>query len=254
LFFYTQREPPIIEHVDQLNFQRSYVIKEITEPYFSGKPFRFKNKTLKPSEVADILIKSTPQKVSEIMIGYNDDFVFGKNVTEEFLQRKKDVIKETKSYSKKVFIVHGRDHKPMKELKTMLQGFGLNPIVLHEQPGGSRTIVEKLEKHSDVSYVFVILTPDDVGSEMSLLLETSKNVKPWTKKPPLYRKKELNEMFEVFNPRARQNVILEFGFFIGALKRDRVCVYTKEMLNSPQICRELSTYLLGNQLKKLKTK
>jgi len=65
--------------------------------------------------------------------------------------------------SKDIFLVHGRDKKSVKELKSILEELGLNPIVLHEQPSGSRTIIEKLEKYSDVGYAFVILTPDDVG-------------------------------------------------------------------------------------------
>jgi predicted nucleotide-binding protein len=72
---------------------------------------------------------------------------------------KKDESKaQKKATSKKnIFIAHGRDHKPMREIKAMLTEFRLNPIVLHEQPSGSRTIVEKLEKYSDIGYAFVIL-------------------------------------------------------------------------------------------------
>ena len=51
--------------------------------------------------------------------------------------------------TKEVFIVHGRDHKPVEELKGILVELGLNPVVLHEKAGGSLTIIEKLEKYSD---------------------------------------------------------------------------------------------------------
>ena len=113
--------------------------------------------------------------------------------------------------SNRVFIVHGRDTESLKELKTMLSGFGLNPIVLHEQPSGSRTIVEKLEKYSDVGYAFVILTPDDVGGA--------------------YKDKKILR-FEG-KKRARQNVVLEFGYFIGLLGRDRVCCLYKGDVELP---------------------
>jgi len=108
--------------------------------------------------------------------------------------------------SNRVFIVHGRNHKPMKELKVMLTEFGLEPIVLHEQPSGSRTIVEKLEKYSDVGYAFVILTPDDIGSSSDAIFTS---------------------------PRARQNVVLEFGYFIGKVGRDRVCCLYKGDVELP---------------------
>ena len=121
--------------------------------------------------------------------------------------------------TKDIFIVHGRDHEPMKELKEMLKGFRLNPVVLHEQPSGSRTIVEKLEKYSKVSFAFVILTPDDVGG-------SKEKMNGITKKVGLRTIDELRE-------RARQNVILEFGYFIGLLGRDHVCCLYKGVVELP---------------------
>lgn len=68
-----------------------------------------------------------------------------------------------KILNKDVFIVHGTDHASLEELKTLLQGVGLNPIILHEQPSKGMTLIEKLEKYSNVGFAFIILTPDDVG-------------------------------------------------------------------------------------------
>jgi len=51
--------------------------------------------------------------------------------------------KKPMPFKKEVFIVHGTDHAPMKELKVMLEEVGLKPIVLHEQPSGGRTIVSE---------------------------------------------------------------------------------------------------------------
>lgn len=117
------------------------------------------------------------------------------------------VEKEIVTLSDKVFIVHGKSVKPIQELKAMLREFGLKPIVLHEQPSGSRTIIEKLEKYSDVGYAFVVLTPDDVGK----LANDKQNLKQ----------------------RARQNVVLEFGYFMGMLGRDRVCCLYKGDVELP---------------------
>lgn len=65
--------------------------------------------------------------------------------------------------SKRVFIVHGHDHVAKNELERYLQELGLEPIILHRQADEGRTILEKFEKHSDVGYAFVLLTPDDIG-------------------------------------------------------------------------------------------
>jgi predicted nucleotide-binding protein len=139
--------------------------------------------------------------------------------------------------SKRIFIVHGRDLKPVKELKAMLEQFGLKPIVLHEQPSGSITVFEKLWKYSNVGYVFVILTPDDVGycqRDVEYLFPTPKNrhpvlsnIRPWMEHAfSVAVFDNLHEFFTLLKERARQNVVLEFGYFVGHLGRKNVfCLY-----------------------------
>ena len=68
-------------------------------------------------------------------------------------------------------------------------------MILHEQSNQGRTIVEKFEDHSDVDFAVALLTPDDVGGPKGGAQQ----------------------------PRARQNVILELGYFIGKLGRKNVC-------------------------------
>ena len=91
------------------------------------------------------------------------------------------------------FISVGKPHTDIEKL-------GLEAIILHEQPNSGKTIIEKFEEHSDVSFAIVLLTDDDFGKG----------------------KKDDN-----LNIRARQNVILELGYFIGKLTRNKVCpLYT----------------------------
>jgi predicted nucleotide-binding protein len=157
------------------------------------------------------------------------DLPFIKENIYQLIESKKVPEKRTAPLSNKVFIVHGRSHEPMKELKVMLKEFGLNPIVLHEQPSGSRTLVEKLEKYSDVGYAFVILTPDDEG------ISSNDFDKEILKKGPIGRKatNATDSMLSKMRVRARQNVVLEFGFFIGLLGRDRVCCLYKGDIELP---------------------
>jgi len=100
----------------------------------------------------------------------------------------------------RIFIVHGHDDAARLEVVDFLKTMRLNPVVLREQPEGGRTIIEKFEDYSNVNYAVVLLTPDDVGGLPA----------------------------ENLQPRARQNVILELGFFLGALGRDRVAILHKE--------------------------
>jgi len=109
--------------------------------------------------------------------------------------------------TKKVFVVHGRDEIAKTNLEVFLHEIGLEPVVLHRQADEGMTIIEKFEKHSEVGYAFILLTPDEVAY---LAAEEAK--------PDVERQKEF---------RARPNVIFEFGYFVGKLGRSRVCcLYT----------------------------
>jgi len=161
---------------------------------------------------------------------------------------------------KDVFVVHGHDIQSLNEFKKMLVGFGLNPIVLHEQPSGSRTIVEKLEKYSNVGYAFVILTPDDTRITSNLkeeeytylissrMTDCTVRVLKAREEGNMRKVEEIRDEFirhaidfqghvdnllGSFESRARQNVILEFGYFIGVLGRDRVCCLLKGNVEKP---------------------
>lgn len=72
---------------------------------------------------------------------------------------------EQKSVSKrKVFVVHGRDKTPALELARFVEKrYPIDAVFLEEQAHRGRTLIEKLEDHSDVSFAFITLTPDDVG-------------------------------------------------------------------------------------------
>ena len=97
--------------------------------------------------------------------------------------------------NRKVFVVHGHDTGAREAVARFLERAGFEPIILHEQPNQGRTIIEKFEEHAAVNFAVVLLTPDDVGGPEGGAMQ----------------------------PRARQNVVLELGFFIGKLGRGRVC-------------------------------
>lgn len=107
----------------------------------------------------------------------------------------------------KVFVIHGHDNGTKEEVARFLTRIGLEPIILHEQPDRGRTIIEKFEEYSDVSYAVALLTPDDTGAA----------------------KRESENLRD----RARQNVIFEFGYFVAKLGRTSACAIVKDDVEIP---------------------
>ena len=103
-----------------------------------------------------------------------------------------------------VFIVHGRDEATKNTVARFVEHLGLKPIILEERPSKGKTMIEKFEANAEVSYAIVLMTADDTGA--------------FQEEDP--------------EPRARQNVIFELGFFVGKLGRERVCMLKK---GSPQM-------------------
>lgn len=108
---------------------------------------------------------------------------------------------------KDVFIVHGHNNAVRTELRDICTGLGLSPIVLVEQNDLGLTIIEKFEYYArSCSFAFVLMTPDDLTSA------------------PSDGEGRL---------RARQNVIMELGWFMAYLGRDRVAILHQGELEIP---------------------
>jgi len=125
-----------------------------------------------------------------------------------FIKRKVYKFME-KPFGLRAFIVHGHDHHALLELKNYLQNtlHFSEPIILQEKPSGANTVIEKFEKHAkDIDVAFVMLTPDD-----------------------------LVDPAQTTTGRARQNVLFELGYFVGALgrKTGRVLLLAKKGVEIP---------------------
>jgi predicted nucleotide-binding protein len=152
--------------------------------------------------------------------------------------------KEKNPDNRKIFIVHGQDEKIKGEVEEFLISIDLEPIILHKQASLGKTIIEKVEHYSDVGFAVILLTKDDFGgvppreedyaslrkltSNSSQQLDTSKN-------PQLMSEyvKFIQEILLGLKPRARQNVIFEFGYFIGLLGRGRVAALCEDNIERP---------------------
>jgi predicted nucleotide-binding protein len=102
-----------------------------------------------------------------------------------------------------VFVVHGHDEEMKQAIARTLARLGLQPIILHEQPNQGKTLIEKFERRADVQFAAILLSPDDMGYVKTASADHAQ-------------------------ARPRQNVILELGYFVGKLTKERVFALKRE--------------------------
>ncbi|MEZ6037408.1 MAG: nucleotide-binding protein [Planctomycetota bacterium] len=106
----------------------------------------------------------------------------------------------------RVFVVHGQNESARTAVVSFLEGVGLVGIVLHEQPNMGRHLLTKFIQEADLAtFAVVLMTDDDEGRRKG----------------------------ETLAPRARQNVILELGYFLAHLGQAKVCALITPGLETP---------------------
>ena len=128
---------------------------------------------------------------------------------------------------KEIFLVHGHDDSLRYEVENFIvRTTGKTPIVLMLEPSVGLTVIEKFERHADRSgYAVILMSDDDLGNARG----------PATHEPP------------VLNSRPRQNVVFEFGYFVGALGRGRVAALIRAGVESPSDIAGLVYISLDNE-------
>jgi len=106
----------------------------------------------------------------------------------------------------KIFIVHGHDGELKQSVARLIEKQGIEAIILSEQANKGRTIIEKFEDYTDVCGAICLFTADDYGKAKSDKTD---------------------------NTRARQNVVLETGYFMGKLGRDHVVLLADKGIEMP---------------------
>jgi len=106
-----------------------------------------------------------------------------------------------------VLLIHGRDEAMKESILEFLEKLELRAIILHEQPDGGKSMMEKSGESPDIRFAIILLTPDDIAA-------------------PRNKPKERQT-------RASQNVIFEFGYFLNKLGRGKVCALYREGVEIP---------------------
>lgn len=214
---YLQKRIVVGEEIYNRNIQTTRQLEQARQDYYDWNDFN--SELLKQSfdninseykekydRVNNIGIYVSPSSPAEELREFKDDVLNKINNLKQLIAKlplikvadglDNAVTEKEFSDNEKVFIVHGHNNEVKLDVARTLEKLGLSPIILHEQPNSGKTIIEKFEDYADVGFAIVLLTDDDLGKA----------------------KKE-----EQLNTRARQNVILELGYFIGKLGRERVC-------------------------------
>lgn len=174
--------------------------------YYMGGRNDYSDLNRKEAAANDAVVKGVKTKLLELV-----DMVIELSSDDEptdALRRPSAAASPDAKVTKTVFVVHGHDDEMKQYVARVLSTLGMNPIILHEQPNAGQTLIEKFESHADVGFAVVLLSPDDKG------FAAGQNAK-------------------LAKPRARQNVILELGYFVGLLKRSRVFALKRDELEIP---------------------
>jgi hypothetical protein len=110
-------------------------------------------------------------------------------------KRASNTTRRASSVRDRVFVTHGHDEALRVQVVSLLEAVDLDPVVLQEQLNGGKTVIEKFEGNAEVGAAVVLFTGDDRGAKAG----------------------------EDPKPRARQNVLLELGFFLGRPASCEVC-------------------------------
>lgn len=216
----TQKSNKIFDEIE-LDLNEERLRSQFVIPYENNESIFIDGKTIHPDDIERIKISRTEDNSSKLIPNARarrgkscglplppDGWYVakeGEDVTYNFIfgppGYNKKMSKEdmtSKPQSNQIFIVHGHDNEMKETVARILEKLSLEPIILHEQADIGATIIEKFEKYAEnVSFAVVLLSPDDKGYD--------KDHEP-----------------QSASYRARQNVILELGYFIGKLGREKV--------------------------------
>jgi predicted nucleotide-binding protein len=206
------------------------VVELVARPYSENRQIYVNGRYIERNKIRLLQIKSSDKTLdvltdiaqrsvnpgvffvyTQIIIVNGDKYV--KDITKDVLKSVGDILKsDTQAPHPKqieknqVFIVHGRDNLAKTEAARFVEKLGFKAVILHEQVNAGKTIIEKIEEHTNVGFAIVLYTPCDRGGLTGV---------------------------EEQKFRARQNVVFEHGYMISKLGRKNVCALVKGDVEIP---------------------
>lgn len=222
-------------YVNDMDYEE--IVEDIIKPYINQEEFIFDGYRINPKNIKRIRVIQTEYNVQHykdsyrarmnnsgiVALGVNYSslpFKEGKDITKDLVKKvnkENDKVKDISENNEnvkienkvpKVFLVHGQYHGTLRRVKEFIKDdMGMEPIVLMDEANNGRTIPEKFEEYAnECDYAVILMTPDD-----KLKYTSGEDI--------IYR--------------ARQNVILELGYFWNKFNRKNFCVLKKGNIESP---------------------
>ena len=117
--------------------------------------------------------------------------------------RRPTVVKSVENTASRVFIIHGQNGVERKTVAGLKSRLDLEPVILHDGDNDDNgTVIERLERRGPDDFAVFLLSIDDL------------------RQPPMGSDGGQSGRF--------QNILLDLGFFLGALGKERVRVLHKE--------------------------
>ncbi len=218
----------------RFNVSHAELVGAFQEAFAKGEAFWFLGRLLNPIKVTKIVIFWSHLTAEQLYLPNRESLIAAKDkkylidnvlkgkvkgvylCTEEFVavpQKKsaqlppaKQVTSTSRSIARRIIVVSGSDEAMKQTITGALRKLGLTAIVMSEEPGQGKKIVDRFVEYTDVGFALVLLSPD---------------VYVYPKGEEATKRERI----------PKQDVTLIFGFLLGKLGKDKVLAFYRESQN-----------------------
>lgn len=215
----------------RFNVSKEELNRTFVEPFSASRPFWFMGRLLNPVKVVAVVLFWSYDTADRLKLPNQECLVSAKDkkyriesvvkgkvrgaylCTEEFLAPTKkpdvtnpSVVASSGNNLRRIFVISGTDNSMKQALTGALTKLFLAPVIMHEEPGQGRKILERWADYADVKFAVILMSPDDC----------------------VYPKEDKTTKSKL---KPRQDIIFLLGYLLGKLGRDNVLVVFRETAN-----------------------
>ena len=218
----------------RFNVSHAELVGAFSEAFANGESFWFIGRLLNPIKVAKVVIFWSYETADKLRLPNHENLIGAKDkkyvidnilkgkvkgvylCTEEFVsvtQKKsaqaphaQPVVLGPSNIPRRIIVVSGTDEIMKQTITGALRKLGLAAIVMNEEPGQGKKIVDRFADYTDVGFALVLLSPD---------------VYVYPKGEEATKRERI----------PKQDVTLMFGFLLGKLGKDKVLAFYRESPN-----------------------